>query len=192
MGRRSRGRSGVLRRFGALAIGAGIAAAGLVAPSPAWAIPPGGWCYNQFYNATNNLGQTHNRYGSTKHFHNLSSSTANWSESISVTTTFTSTYTYTTTVRGGIDLGIVNLGAQYTTTATIYNSITVNKTTGFTVPVPPQTLMYADYGAYGQSTSGTYYSYEYACDDPSWTGTNTSTALQAFSLTSEGWRLWEG
>jgi hypothetical protein len=162
----------------------------LVAPLTAAAIPPGGWCYSDWYDAANSSGEVQQPYGTLKQFTNNSLSTATWAESMSVTTTFSSTTTTTTHFQAGVDLKVVKFGVDSTTQVVTTITITVNKTTGFTVAVPPGVTMYAQYGAFGINTSGTYNQDRYGCDNHDFE-TLTSGPLTAFSLTSEGWRLWQ-
>ncbi|HEX8305803.1 MAG TPA: hypothetical protein VF612_13065 [Jatrophihabitans sp.] len=175
----------------ALAAAVGISAGMLAAPTAAHAIPPGGWCYNEWYDVQSVGSVAHTPLITTRSFQNSSyTTTVNWTESYSNATTYTSTYSTTTTFSGGVNLGIVTLGVNYAQTRTTQTSITVTTASSFTAPVPPRTTAYATYGTYKLQTSGTYNKERYGCDDGSFY-TLTSGALTAYTLTSVGWHYWD-
>ena len=195
---RSLGRGRVQRTrllAAALALIAGAAIGTVAAPAGAaaqpWIIPPGGWCYYDWYYVTTNHGDVFSRYGDRRHFENGSSSVANWSESLQVSTTFTSSYTYTQQYSGGVSFGPIQIGVQNATSQTVTYSQTVNTTSSFTVGVPPGVTMYAEYGVYRLKTSGTYYQSQHECGTWNYE-TLTSGPLTAHSVNSVGWRIWEG
>lgn len=175
----------------ALAAAVGISAGMLAVPTAAYAIPPGGWCYNEWYDVSSVGSVAHTPLITTRSFQNSSSSTTvNWTESYTNSTTYTSTYSTTTTFTGGVNLGIVTIGVSSAQTRTVQTSITVSTTSSFTAPVPPLTTAYATYGTYKLQTSGTYNKERYGCDDGSFY-TIQSGALTAYTLTSVGWHYWD-
>lgn len=179
----------------ALVVGVAIVVGSVAVPAPAaadppWIIPPGGWCYNDWYYLQANNGEVHQQYGPVKFFQNGTSVPVNWSESIQVNTTFSSTYSSTTSFKGGFNLGIISAETQRNVTVTIVWTISVNKTTGFQVTVPPGKTFYAKYGPRGMSTSGTYGQEEYECGTGNYS-TVTTGPVDGFSLFAEGWHLWE-
>ncbi|HEX8079654.1 MAG TPA: hypothetical protein VF557_05555 [Jatrophihabitans sp.] len=179
------------RMMTALAVAVGVSAAMMAAPTAAHAIPPGGWCFNAWYDVASVGSVAHTPLIPTRSFQNSSSSTTvTWNESYSHTATYTSTYSTTTTFTGGVSLGIVTLGVNSAQTRTTSTSITVNTTSSFSAPVPPLTTAYATYGTYKLQTSGTYYKERYGCDDGSYY-TIQSGALTAYTLTSIGWHYWD-
>ncbi|MEO6503882.1 MAG: hypothetical protein ABIQ09_18500 [Jatrophihabitantaceae bacterium] len=179
------------RTLTALAAAVGIGAGMMVVATPALAIPPGGWCYNEWYDVSSVGSVAHTPLITTRSFQNSSSSTTvTWNESYSNSTTYTSSYSTTTTFTGGVDLGIVTLGVSSSQTRTVSTSITVSTTSSFSAPVPPLTTAYATYGTYKLQTSGTYNKERYGCDDGSFY-TIQSGALTAYTLTSVGWHYWD-
>lgn len=164
--------------------GAGV----LIMPTPALAIPPGGWCFDDWYETTANYGVSQQPYIS-KYFNNDTASTARWTESVSVTFTFQSTYTSTRTFSGGLNIGIIKAETQSVTTVTTVYTVTVNKTTSFSVDVPPYTTYYADYGPDVQRTSGTYSQSKYGCDNHDFETVTTGSVTTAGLTGAEGWRL---
>jgi hypothetical protein len=174
-----------------LAAAVGISAGMLAVPTAAHAIPPGGWCYNEWYDVSSVGSVAHTPLITTRSFQNSSSTTTvNWTESYTNSTTYTSTYSTTTTFTGGVNLGIVTIGVSSAQTRTVQTSITVSTTSSFTAPVPPLTTAYATYGTYKLQTSGTYNKERYGCDDGSFY-TIQSGALTAYTLTSVGWHYWD-
>ncbi len=181
----------VRRIMTAMAAAVGISAGMLAIPTSAYAIPPGGWCYNEWYDVSSVGSVAQTPLIPTRSFQNSSSgTTVNWTESYSNSTTYTSTYSTTTTFTGGVDLGIITIGVSSAQTRTVSTSITVTTTSSFTAPVPPLTTAYADYGTYKLQTSGTYNKERYGCDDGSFY-TIQSGALTAYTLTSVGWHYWD-
>lgn len=179
------------RTMTALAVAVGVSAGMMAAPTAAHAIPPGGWCYSEWYDVQSVGSVAHTPLITTRSFQNSSSSTTvTWNESYSHTATYTSTYSTTTSFSGGVNLGIVTLGVNSSQTRTTSTSITVNTTSSFSAPVPPQTTAYASYGTYKLQTSGTYNKERYGCDDGSYY-TFQSGALTAYTLTSIGWHYWD-
>ena len=174
----------------ALALSMGVAVGMLAAPGTALAIPPGGWCYNDWYVFGSNNGQTHIPYGNIRQLTNLSDSPVTWTESITVNTTFTSTYTTTTTFQGGLNLGIITIGVNSSTSVTTVVSISVSTTSTSSTTVNPGQTKYMAYGKFGLSTTGTYYQYKYGCDYGEDYGTK-SGAVSGFGLTSVGWKVWQ-
>jgi hypothetical protein len=177
----------------ALTLGATVAMLAIPAPASAddpWIIPPNGWCYNNWYVFGTNHGQVQQAYGPIKHFSNQTTQTATWTESIQVNFTFSSSYTTQTSFSGGFDLGIIKDSVDYHTSTTTSWTISVNKTTGFSIPVPPGVTMYAEYGSYGLSTDGTYNQEQFECGTYNYDSV-TSGAVTGYSLTSEGWTLWQ-
>lgn len=178
----------------ALAIGvsAGVFAAPLPASAdPSWIIPPGGWCYNNWYVFGSDNGQYQQPYGPTKYLNNQTSSPVQWTEQLQVSTTFSSSYTSTQDFHAGLDVLIIKVSVEQHIQRTTSWSITVNQTTTFQVTVPPHTLMYAQYGADMEATSGTYYEEQFECGTYDF-DTVTSGAVTGSSLLAVGWRLWEG
>jgi hypothetical protein len=170
-----------------VSVGAGM----LAVATPAMAIPPGGWCYNEWYDVQSVGGVSQTPLIPTRSFQNSSSgTTVTWNESYSHTATYTSTYSTTTTFSGGVNLGIVTLGVNSSQTRTTSTSITVNTTSSFSAPVPPLTTAYASYGTYKLQTSGTYNKERFGCDDGSFY-TYQSGSLTAYTLTSVGWHYWD-
>lgn len=182
------------KKLAALAVGAGVAAGSLVAPSPAAAIipppPPNGWCYRDNYYVTANHGQVH-QPKFTKHFVNQTSQPATWTESMQVSETHSSKYTFGGSVEGGFDLWLIESKIEAHLNVEVFRSLTVTKTTGFTVVVPPFTTMYADYGSIGWSTSGMYVKDRFECGTYNYM-TTWQVPVTAFSVTSEGWHLYAG
>ncbi len=179
------------RTMTALAAAVGVSAAMMAVPTAAHAIPPGGWCYNEWYDVQSVGGVSQTPLITTRSFQNGSSSTTvTWSESYSHTATYTSSYSTTTGFTGGVNLGIVTLGVNASQTRTTSTSITVNTTSSFSAPVPPQTTAYASYGTYKLQTSGVYNKERYGCDDGSYYTYQTGS-LTAYTLTSVGWRYWD-
>jgi hypothetical protein len=175
----------------AVAAAVGISAGMLAIPTSAYAIPLGGWCYDQWYDVSSVGSVTQTPLIPTRSFQNSSSSTTvTWSESYTNSTTYQSTYSTTTTFSGGIDLGIIKIGVNSAQTRTTQTSITVTTTSSFSAPVPPLTTAYADYGTYKLQTSGTYNEEKYGCDNHDF-ATFKSGALTAYSLTSVGWHYWD-
>jgi hypothetical protein len=179
-----------------VAAAVGISAGMMVVPTAAHAnVPIGGWCYNKWYDvqSVGNVAQT--PVIPTRSFQNGSSSTTvTWTESYSHTATYSTTYSTTTTFSGGVNLGVITLGVNSAQTRTTSSTISVNTTSSFSAPVPPQTTAYASYGTYKLQTSGTYNQTRYACDQSlsnRYPTTTTSGALTAYSLTSVGWRYWD-
>ncbi len=193
---RNRSERGVPRRrlrrtMTALAAAIGISGVMLAVPTAANAIPPGGWCYDQWYDVSSVGSVAQTPLIPTRSFQNSSSSTTvNWTESYTNSTTYTSTFSTTTTFSGGIDLGIIKIGVDSAQTRTTSTSITVSTTSSFTAPVPPLTTAYADYGTYKLQTSGTYNEEKYGCDNHDFPSFK-SGSLTAYSLTSVGWHYWD-
>jgi len=157
-------------------------------PTPAFAIPPGGWCYSDWYDVQSVNGVAQQPLITPRSFQNSSGSTVTWNESYTNSTTYTSTYSTTTSFQAGVDLSVIKLGVNYSTTVTTTESITVTTTSSFSAPVPPYTTAYATYGTFGEQTSGVYNQERYACEDSSsYPTTTTSGSLSAYSLTSVGW-----
>lgn len=181
----------------ALVLLMGAAIGTVAAPSPAaaqtWIIPPGGWCYYDWYTVTTNHGEVFERYGTRKFFENNSSVMATWNQSLTVSTTFTSTQTYTTNFSGGVSFGPIQIGVQNSTSRTVTRTISVSETSGFSVGVPPGITMYAEYGVKKLKTSGNYHQSQHECGTWDYE-TVTSGALTAYSVLSGsvGWRIWEG
>lgn len=179
------------RTLTALAAAVGMGGIMLAVPTAANAIPPGGWCYNEWYDVSSVGSIAQTPLIPTRSFQNSSSgTTVNWTESYSNSTTYTSTYSTTTTFTGGVDLAVIKIGVSYATTVTTSTSITVTTTSSFTAPVPPLTTAYADYGTYKLPTTGTYNKEKYGCDDGSFYSIQ-SGSLTAYSLTSVGWHYWD-
>lgn len=174
-----------------LGVGAGMVA--LAVPAAA-NVPVGGWCYYDSYDVQSVTGVAQQRAIPTRSFQNSSGSTVNWTQSYTDSTTYSSTYSTTTSFQAGVDLGIIKVSVNSATTVTTTETITVTTTSSFTVAVPPYTTAYADYGPYGEQTSGVYDQTRYACDESlsdRYPTTTTSGALSAFSLTSVGWHYWD-
>ena len=179
------------RTMTALAATLGVGFGVMAVPTPAFAIPPGGWCYTEWYDVQSVGSVAHQALIPTRSFQNSSSSTTvTWSESYTNSTTYTSTYSTTTTFTGGVNLGIVTIGVSSAQTRTVSTSITVTTTSSFTAPVPPLTTAYATYGTYKLQTSGTYNKERFGCDDGSFYSIQ-SGALTAYTLTSVGWHYWD-
>lgn len=179
------------RTLTALAAAVGVSAAMMAVPTAAYAIPPGGWCYNEWYDVSTVGSVAHTPLITTRSFQNSSSTTTvNWTESYTNSTTYTSTYSTTTTFTGGVNLGIITIGVNSSQTRTTSTSITVTTTSSFTAPVPPLTTAYATYGTYKLQTSGTYNKERFGCDDGSFYSIQ-SGALTAYTLTSVGWHYWD-
>jgi len=175
----------------ALAAAVGVSGVMFAVPTAANAIPPGGWCYNEWYDVSSVGSVAQTPLIPTRSFQNSSSSTTvNWTESYTTSTTYTSTYSTTTTFTGGVNLGIVTIGVSSAQTRSVSTTITVSTASSFTAPVPPLTTAYADYGTYKLQTSGTYNKERYGCDDGSFY-TIQSGALTAYTLTSVGWHYWD-
>jgi hypothetical protein len=176
-----------LTALAAMVVGGGV----LAVPSPAYAIPSGGWCYNSWYDVSSVGSVTHSPVIPTRSFQNSSSSTTvTWSESYSHSATYTTTYSTTTSFSGGVSIGIITLGVNSSQTRTTSTSITVTTTSSFSAPVPPLTTAYATYGTYKLPTSGTYNQERYGCDYGDFY-TFKSGALTASSMTSVGWHYWD-
>ena len=175
----------------ALAATLGVGFGVMAVPTPAFAIPPGGWCYTEWYDVQSVGSVAHTPLITTRSFQNSSySTTVNWTESYTNSTTYTSTYSTTTTFTGGVNLGIITIGVNSSQTRTTSTSITVTTTSSFTAPVPPLTTAYATYGTYKLQTSGVYNKERYGCDDGSFYSIQ-SGALTAYTLTSVGWHYWD-
>ncbi len=179
------------RTVTALAAAVGISAGMMAAPTAAHAIPPGGWCYNEWYDVQSVGSVAQTPVITTRSFQNSSySTTVTWNESYTHSATYTSTYSTTTTFSGGVNLGIITLGVNSAQTRTTSTSITVSTTSSFSAPVPPRTTAYANYGTYKLQTSGTYHKEKYGCDYGDFY-TYQSGALTAYTLTSVGWHYWD-
>jgi len=176
----------------ALVLGVGVAVGMLAVPATALAdpiIPPGGWCYNNWYNFGTNYGSVQQVYGNVRQLTNNTTDPVTWTESITVNTTFTSTYTETTTFHGGLDLGIIKFGTDSATSVTSTWSITVSTTSTASTVVQPGQTKYMAYGSFGLSTTGTYNQESYECGTGNYNSV-TSGEITGFSLTSVGWRVW--
>ncbi len=179
------------RTMTALAAVVGVSAGMMAVATPALAIPPGGWCYNEWYDVGSVGSVAQTPVIPTRSFQNGSSSTTvTWSESYTHSATYTSTYSTTTTFSGGVNLGVITLGVNSSQTRTTSTSITVTTTSSFSAPVPPLTTAYATYGTYKLQTSGTYYKEKYGCDYGDFYSIQ-SGALTAYTLTSVGWHYWD-
>lgn len=186
----SRGRSGRVRRLlVTLALSVGVLGGMLVATGTAAAIPPGGYCYDNWYDFGSYLGESHRPYGNVKQLTNMTTEPVNWTESITVNNTFTSTYTTTTTFSGGLNLGIVSFGVQSATQRTITQTITVTQTSSASTVVNPGQTKYMAYGSFGLDTTGTYNQFKYGCEYGESYGMKTGT-VTGYSLTTVGWRVW--
>lgn len=175
----------------ALAAAVGMGGVMMAVPTAANAIPPGGWCYNEWYDVSSVGSVAQTPLIPTRSFQNSSSSTTvNWTESYTTSTTYTSTYSTTTTFTGGVNLGVITIGVSSAQTRTVSTSITVSTASSFTAPVPPLTTAYADYGTYKLQTSGTYNKEKYGCDYGDFYSIQ-SGSLTAYTLTSVGWHYWD-
>jgi len=177
-----------------LALAAGVGA--VVAPSPAFAIPEGGWCFSNWITGVTNHGQTFQALpGTTASFTNQTSQTATWTRSRTTTTTFTSTVSTTTTFMGGLDLGVIRIGVQSATTVTIVQTVTTSQTDSFSVPVPPGMTFFSAYGSWKLHTTFTYHQLRYGCvhqDFPVETaGQVTAHHIVSESGSAPGWRIWQ-
>lgn len=172
-----------------LALGVGVIGGLLVAPGTAAAIPPGGYCYNNWYVFGTLYGEIHKPYGTVRRMTNSSTDPVTWTESITVSTTFTSTYTTTTTFTGGLNLGIISLGISRSTSRTITQTISVSQTSTSSTVVNPGQTKYMAYGTFGLSTSGTYNQQMYWCNG-GYAYPVKSGTVNGYSLTSVGWRVW--
>jgi hypothetical protein len=188
----------------AMVVAFAVAAAtgALVAPSPAaaqsdppWIIPPNGWCYQSWYTVTTNHGTQHVRHPDVPvmSFSNGTSTPATWSEQFSFSKTHTSTITTNTQFEGGIDLGIIRIGAQNSTQTVTVNSVTVTHTTGFSTTVLPFSTKFARYGTWRQVVTGNYVQSKHEC--VTWNyETVTSGQVTAHLVLADdpvGWYLWE-
>ena len=181
------------RTVTALAVTMGVGVGALAVPTPAFAnVPVGGWCYEDWYDVQSVNGVAQHALIPTRSFQNSSgSTTVTWHESYSNATTYTSSYSTSTSFTAGVDLGVIKIGVNSSTTVTTTESITVTSTSSFSAPVPPNTTAYAAYGTYGEQTSGVYNQTRYACEDSSFPTTTKSGTLTAYSLTSVGWHYWD-
>ena len=173
----------------ALVLGTSVIVGMLALPGTALAIPPGGWCYDNWYVFGTNNGEVHQPYGSVKQMTNQTQDPVTWTESVTVSTTFTSTYTTTTTFHGGLDLVIIKFGVDSSTQVTTVLSRTVSETSTSQTTVNPGQTKYMAYGAFGLSTTGTYHQARYGCDYGDYY-TTTSGPVTGFGLTTVGWRVW--
>jgi hypothetical protein len=124
-------------------------------------------------------------------WHNDSGGTLIATGKYTTTATYTSTYSTTTSFSAGVDLSIIKIGVNSSTTVTTTETITVTTESDFSAQVPPYTTAYATYGTYGEQTSGVYNQTRYACEDSSYPTTTTSGTMTAYSLTSVGWHYWD-
>ena len=182
------------RTMTALATAVGVGVAMMVGAMPASAdVPIGGWCYSARYSVQSVGSVAQYPVIPTRSFQNSSSgTTVTWSESYSDYTTHISTYSTTTAFAEDIDIEDIIRGVNRAQTRTTTSSITVNGTSSFSAPVPPQTTAYATYGPYKLQTSGVYSQSRYPCDPySSYPRSTRSGALTAYSLTGVGWHYWD-
>jgi len=162
---------------------------------PPWIVPPNGWCYESWFTVTQNLGQVHNRHSSVPvlGFTNSTSTSAEWHEQFTFSLTHTSTVTTNTQFEGGLDLGIIRIGAQTATQTVLTTTVSVSHTTGFTTTVLPFSTKFAQYGAWRQGVLGNYIQSKHEC--ATWNyETVTSGQVTAYFIRANdpvGWHLWE-
>lgn len=180
----------IRRLLATLLLGVGVLAGMIAVPGTAAAIPPGGWCYDNWYEFGSYNGDDFRPYGNVRQLTNLSTDPVTWTESITVTQTFTSTHTTTTTFSGGLNFGIINFGISSSTSRTVTQSITVSQTSTSSTVVNPGQTKYMAYGQFGMNTTGTYYQYKYGCDYGENYGTR-SGLVTSFAMTAVGWRVWQ-
>lgn len=195
MTRRARLRRGARAFAAVVALALGVSLGVLAGPSPAVATipkpPPGGWCYQNWYNHQADNGSSIQRYGSIKRYQNQSNVPAQWTETVQVQHTFRTTYQSTTRFEGGFDFGIVKVTTERRLQITIVTSKTVTETSSTTVTVPAHTTMNLEYGAWQRKTSGTFHQERYECGTAD-RGPVTSGSVTGRSLTGAvGWRQWQ-
>lgn len=186
---------GLRKRLTALAVGVGVGAAMLTAPSSAAAgpgyIPPNGYCWNEWYTISQDYGNVHRPASDSHKFHltNQTAQPVQWGEQLTINYTYQSTVQKTAGGGFNLDLKVVKIGVEAKYSITTYISLSVSHTTSFNTEVPPYTTKYAEYGAWGRHTAGTYYNLRTECETGDYPYLQTAS-VDAFNITSVGWRVY--
>lgn len=180
----------IRRLFVALVLGVGTLTGMVAMPGTAVAVPPGGYCYENWYVFGSYSGDEFRPYSTVRRMTNTSSGPVTWTESVTVTRTFTTTHTSTRSFTGGLNVGIINIGISYSTSRTVTQTITVSETSTSSTVVNPGETKFMAYGQFGMNTTGTYYQWKHNCESYEDYGTISGT-ITSFAMTSVGWKVWQ-